>query len=152
MPGQPPRYHTLTPSLTVRDANKMIEFYKQAFGAQLDGEAHRMPDGRVMHAEMKIGDSLFMLAEEFPDWGMLAPLAHDGKTAVTLHVYADDVDATYAQAVKAGATPLMPPADQFWGDRHGMVTDPSGHRWGIATHIRDVSEEEMREVVKKMAG
>jgi uncharacterized glyoxalase superfamily protein PhnB len=149
MPGQPARYHTITPSLTVRDATKMIEFYKQAFGAKLEGEPHRTPDGKVMHAEMKIGDSVFMFAEEFPDWGMLSPLGHDGKTGATFHVYTDDVDATYDRAVKAGATAVMPVADQFWGDRYGIVTDPSGHRWGLATHIRDVSEEELREATKK---
>jgi uncharacterized glyoxalase superfamily protein PhnB len=150
MPGQGNRYRTLTPALTVRDGNKMIEFYRRAFGAELSGDVARMPDGRVMHAEMKIGDSIFMLGEEFPDWGVVAPVSLGDKNSSSLHIYADDADATFAKAVAAGAKVVTPMSDAFWGDRYGVVTDPSGHRWGIATHVRDVPDEEMKEAVQKM--
>jgi uncharacterized glyoxalase superfamily protein PhnB len=152
----PEGYPTLTPSLTVRDAAQAIEFYKKAFGAQ---ERFRMPtpDGRlVAHAELKIGDSVFMLADEMPEMPgqeCRSPLALEG-TPVSFYVYVEDVDAVFERAVAAGATVKMPVQEAFWGDRMGMVADPSGHLWALATHIEDLSPEELaergREAFEKM--
>jgi uncharacterized glyoxalase superfamily protein PhnB len=138
--------HTVTPHLVCAGAADAIEFYKQAFGAE---EFMRLPgqDGRLMHAAVRIGDSVVMLVDEMPEWNCLGPKAI-GNTAVTIHLMVDDVDAMFAQAVTAGATVKMPVADMFWGDRYGMVTDPFGHQWSIATHVRDVSPEELAEASK----
>jgi PhnB protein len=138
----PEGYHTLTPFLTVRDAVHAIEFYKQAFGAQERGIA-KGPDGKVMHAELKIGDSIIMLSDEWPEFGALSPLSSGG-AGMGLHIYVDGVDAAFDRAVKAGARVDMPVSDQFWGDRYGKLTDPFGHKWSIATHIKDMSEDEMK--------
>jgi len=138
----PEGYHTLTPYFTVRDAVRAIEFYKQAFGAQERG-VMKGPDGKVMHAELKIGDSIVMLADEFPEFGAVAPES-GGSTSMGLHIYVKDVDAAFDQAVKAGAKVEMPVADQFWGDRYGKLRDPFGHRWSIATHVKDMSADEMK--------
>jgi len=138
----PDGYHTLTPALTVRDGAKAIDFYKRALGAQ---ELMRMPgpDGRgLMHAELRIGDSIFMLSEEQPSMGCRAPASVGGPTSY-LYVYVPDVDTAFKQAVAAGAKVVMPVVDMFWGDRYGQVEDPSGHRWGLATHTRDLSPEEI---------
>jgi PhnB protein len=137
----PEGYHTLTPSLTVGDGAKAIDFYKKAFGAQ---ERMRIPgpDGHLMHAELQVGDSIVMLADEMPDMGCKAP-ASVGATSSSLYVYVLDVDAAFKRAVEAGAKALMPPADMFWGDRFATVEDPSGHRWGLATHKEDPSPAEM---------
>jgi len=138
----PDGYHTLTPALTVRDGAKAIDFYKRALGAQ---ELMRMPgpDGRgLMHAELRIGDSIFMLSEEQPGMGCRAPASVGGPTSY-LYVYVPDVDTAFKQAVAAGAKVVMPVVDMFWGDRYGQVEDPSGHRWGLATHTRDLSPEEI---------
>ena len=138
-------FRTITPHLVVKDGAKAIEFYKKAFGAE---ERFRMPwpgpDGveKIGHAELTIGDSVVMLAEEFPEHGSVAPTG--GGTSVVIHLQSPDVDATYARAVEAGATATMPPADAFWGDRYGKLVDPFGHHWSIATHIEDVSPEEMQ--------
>ena len=148
----PDRYHTLTPAIIVRGGAEAIEYYRQAFGATLIEEPHRLPDGKVMHAELKIGDSVFMLSDEFPESGFLSPAGYGGKTAVTLHFYVDDVDAVFDRAIQAGGTVVMPVADQFWGDRFGLLTDPFGHRWGVATHVREVSPDEMREAAQKAMG
>lgn len=137
----PEGYHTLTPYMTVRDAARAIEFYKQAFGAVEKG-VMKGPDGKVMHAELRIGDSLFMLADEFPEFGSHAP--RDGGSASGLHIYTEDVDAAFDRAVKAGGVVEMPVSDMFWGDRYGKLIDPFGHKWSIATHKRDVSMEEMK--------
>jgi len=135
--------HTVTPGLTVKDAKGAIEFYKKAFGA-VEGEVCFGPDGKqVMHAEIKIGDSVVMLNDEFPQMGCVGPSTLGG-TTVSLYLNVDDVDTWFNRAVKAGATVLMPVADQFWGDRFGQVTDPYGHKWGISTHIKDLSPEEMK--------
>jgi PhnB protein len=141
--------HTLTPHLVCDNAAKAIEFYKKAFGAE---EGGRLPgeDGKIMHAMMRIGDSAFMLADEFPDWGSLGPNALKG-TPVTLHLYVKDVDAAFARALDAGAVVKMPLADMFWGDRYGIVTDPCGHHWSLATHIKDVSPEEMQQGMKEQS-
>jgi PhnB protein len=137
----PAGFHTLTPHLTVRDADKALEFYKNALGAEVLNVA-RMPDGKVLHAGLRIGDSMLMLNEEFPEYGGLSPLSVGG-TGVTIHIYTENVDQAFDRAVSAGAKVAMPLLDQFWGDRYGMVTDPFGHKWSIATHTKDMSPEEM---------
>jgi PhnB protein len=138
----PTGFHTLTPHLTVRDADKALEFYKNALGAEVLHVA-RMPDGKVMHAGLRIGDSMLMLNEEFPEYGGLSPLSVGG-TGVTIHIYTENVDEAFNRAVSAGANVAMPVMDQFWGDRYGMVTDPFGNKWSIATHSKDMSPEEMQ--------
>ena len=149
----PEGYHTLTPSLTVRDAARAIEFYKQAFGAEVRGGVAKGPDGKVMHAELQIGDSVIMLTDEFPEFGSLSPQSSGG-TGMSLHIYVDGVDAAFDRAVKAGAQVEMPVSDQFWGDRYGKLKDPFGHKWSIATHVKDMSADEMKrsmdEAVQKM--
>jgi len=143
----PEGYHTLTPSLTVKDGAKAIEFYKKAFGAQ---ERMRLPgpDGRLMHAELQVGDSIVMLGEEMPEMGCKEP-ASVGAVSSSLYLYVPDVDAAFNRAVQAGAKALMPPADMFWGDRFGTVEDPSGHRWGLATHKEDPTPAEMEKRQKE---
>jgi PhnB protein len=143
----PPGFHTLTPHLIVRDAARAITFYEKAFGAQLLGKM-LTPDGKVMHAAMKVGDSMLMLNDEFPEWGALSPVSSGG-SGVTLHMYLEDVDAAFQKAVSAGAEVKMPLMDQFWGDRYGIVADPFGHKWSLATHIRDVSQEDMAQAQAK---
>ena len=144
----PEGYHTLTPSLTVRGGAEAIEFYKNAFGAK---ELFRLdaPNGKLMHAEIQIGDSRLMLADESPEWGNFAP--EPGKGACYV-LYVQDCDAVFKQAVDAGATATCDPAEMFWGDRSGNVTDPFGYRWMIATHVRDVSPEEIAEAAKNFTG
>jgi PhnB protein len=146
----PEGYHTVTPYLVITNAGKAIEFYKEAFGAT---ECMRLatPDGKVMHAEIKIGDSPIMLCDECPDWNSLSPQTIGG-TAVSIVLYVEDVDAVVKRAVEAGAKLLMPVADQFWGDRMGSVTDPFGHKWSIATHTEDVSPEEISTRAKAFFG
>jgi PhnB protein len=138
----PDGYHTLTPFLTVRDAARAIEFYKAAFGATERG-VMKGPDGKIMHAELKIGDSIIMLSDEFPEFGALSPLTSGG-SGMGLHIYVDGVDAAFDRAVKAGAEVEMPVMDQFWGDRYGKLKDPFGHKWSIATHTKDLSMDEMK--------
>jgi len=143
-PGKaiPDGYHTITPYLTVKGAAAAIDFYKRAFGAEEIGR-FAGPDGKsVMHAELKIGDSIFMLSDEFPGAGCRSPQSL-GATTMNMHFYVNDVDAAFDRAVKAGATALMPVADMFWGDRYGKLRDPNGHEWGIATHKLDLTPEEM---------
>lgn len=138
----PEGFHTVTPHLIVRNAGAAIEFYKQAFGAE---ELFRMPgmDGKsVMHAELRIGDSTIMLCDEFPEMGAKSPEALGG-SPVTVHLYVTDADKAFSQAVEAGATATMPLQDMFWGDRYGKVSDPYGHQWSIATHIADLTPEEI---------
>src|SRR5204863_9899989 len=139
----PPGFHTLTPHLTVRDADKALEVYKNALGAEILGVA-RVPDGKIMHAALRIGDSMLMLNEEMPEYGGLSPLSVGG-TGVTIHIYTENVDAAFDRAVSAGAKVAMPLMDQFWGDRYGIVTDPFGHKLSIATHVKDMSPEEMQQ-------
>jgi PhnB protein len=138
----PEGYHTATPYLIVRDAARAIEFYKKAFGAK---ELMRMadPSGKIGHAEIKIGDSPIMLADEVPGMGYRSPESFGG-SPVSILLYVEDVDAVFNQAVAAGAKVQRPVADQFYGDRTGGVTDPFGHVWYVATHKEDVSPEEMR--------
>jgi PhnB protein len=137
----PDGYHTVTPYLIVKDAASAIAFYKKAFGAT---ELFRMPDpsGRIGHAEIKIGDSPIMLADEFPEMGARGPQSLGG-SAVSILLYVEDVDARFSQATAAGATVTRPLKDQFYGDRSATLTDPFGHVWHIATHKEDVTPEEM---------
>jgi len=148
----PEGYHTLTPALTVRDAVRAIEFYKQAFGAKERG-AMKGPDGKIMHAELMIGDSIIMLTDEFPEFGCLSPQSIGG-SPMSLHIYLDGVDAAFERAVKAGAEVEMPVMDQFWGDRYGKLKDPFGHKWSIATHTKELSMDEIKhgmdEAMEKM--
>ncbi len=136
----PEGMHTVTPHLVVRGAAKAIDFYKQAFGAEELGRS-ATPDGRIMHAAIRVGDSVIFLADEFTEMG--GPKAPEpGKSPVTLHLYLSDVDASFDRAVRAGANVKTPVADMFWGDRYGQVTDPFGHTWSLATHKEDLSREE----------
>jgi PhnB protein len=137
----PEGMHSLTPHIVCRDAAAAMDFYIRAFGAR-DGGRLAGPDGKLMHGLLWIGDSALMLVDENPEWGMSSPLSLEG-TPVVLHLYVEDVDAALAWAVEAGATLTMPAADMFWGDRYGQVRDPFGHAWSIATHIRDVSPEDV---------
>ncbi|HUI26779.1 MAG TPA: VOC family protein [Candidatus Kryptonia bacterium] len=139
----PDGFHGATPYLCCRDAGKAIEFYKRAFGAT---EVIRLaePGGRIGHAEIKIGDAVIMISDEYPDVGATSPQALGG-SAVTIHLYVPDVDAQVRRAVAVGATVQRPPEDQFYGDRSGTLTDPYGHRWMLATRIEDVSAEEMQQ-------
>lgn len=132
---------SITPHLICDGAADAIEFYKKAFGAE---EMMRLPgpNGRLMHGSVRIGDSMVMLVDEVPEWGTLGPKALKG-SPVTIHLMVDDVDAIFAQAVDAGATVKMPVADMFWGDRYGLVVDPFGHVWSIATHVRDMTPDEI---------
>ena len=139
----PQGFHTLTPHLVVRNADQAIEFYKKAFGAEVIGGIARMPNGKVMHALLRIGDSNLMLNDEMPEMGALSP-ASGGSSSVTIHIYTPDVDAAFERAVSAGAQVKMPLADQFWGDRYGLVSDPSGHQWSLAAHVKDLSPEEIK--------
>jgi PhnB protein len=137
----PEGYHTLTPYLIVRGGAAALDFYAKAFGAT---ELYRMadPSGRVGHAEMQVGDSRFMLADEFPDRGAVSPQGSEGHS-VTFLLYVPDVDAAFARAVAAGGKAVRPVQDQFYGDRSGTLEDPFGHQWTLATHVEDVSPEEM---------
>lgn len=137
----PDGYHTLSAYLIVRGAASAIEFYKKAFGAT---ELMRLnlPDGKIAHGEFKIGDSIFMISDENPNWGSTSPEALGG-SPVTLHLYVPDVDTTFANAIQAGAIEKMPLENQFWGDRTCQIVDPFGHYWHIATHIEDVDPSEL---------
>ena len=149
----PQGMHSVTPHLICAGAAKAIEFYKQAFGAE-EGARLPGPDGRLMHASVKIGDSQVMLVDEMPEWGALGPKSLKG-TPVTIHLYVEDVDAFVERAVKAGAKVTMPVADQFWGDRYGKIADPFGHVWSVATHIEDVPKKSLQkradEAMRQMA-
>jgi PhnB protein len=145
----PDGYHTVTPHLAVRDAAAALAFYARAFGAE---ELFRMPGpgGVVMHAEVRIGDSIVMLGEEDPTRGASSPKTIGG-SPVSLLLYLKDVDASFARAAQAGCTVEMPPTDMFWGDRYGKVQDPFGHHWALATHKEDLSPEEMAKRMAAMA-
>jgi len=146
----PEGMHTVTPHLVCAGAANAIEFYKKAFNAVDEGRLPG-PNGKLMHAMVRIEGSAVMLVDEMPEWGALGPKSLKG-SPVTIHLYVKDVDAVVKRAVDAGATITMPVADQFWGDRYGQLEDPFGHRWSVATHLRDVSVEEMQQAMKKMGG
>lgn len=138
----PAGYHSLTPAIIVRDAAGAIEFYQRAFGAEVV-ERMEGPDGKIMHAELRFGDSVLMMGEENEEWGMRSPLSLGG-SASSLHMYVPDADAAVARAIKAGAKERYPMEDAFWGDRYGKVTDPYGHEWGIATRVKNLTPAEMK--------
>lgn len=145
-PRNPPEgMNSLTPHLVCDDASAAIEFYKAAFGAV---ETMRLPgpNGKLMHAALRIGDSTLMLVDQNPEWGALGPKLLKG-SPVTIHLYVPDADATVAQAVKAGASVTMPVADAFWGDRYGQLKDPFGHSWSVATPQRELSADQIREAM-----
>lgn len=143
----PEGMHTITPHLVCAGASEAIDFYKKAFGAT---EEMRLPgpDGKLMHGSVRIEGSVVMLVDENPEWGALGPKALKG-TPVTIHIYVRDVDAFVARAVAAGAKVVMPVNDMFWGDRYGIIEDPFGHHWSVATHIRDLSPEEIEEAMRQ---
>jgi uncharacterized glyoxalase superfamily protein PhnB len=138
----PDGFHSVTPSLVVSNAAEAIEFYKKAFNAN---EIYKFPtpDGKILHAMIQIGDSFVMMSDEFPTMGMKSPITIGG-TAVTLHLYVEDSDKIFKQAVDAGAVITMPIMDSFWGDRFGTVMDPYGHSWAIATHKIDMTPDGLR--------
>jgi PhnB protein len=142
----PEGMHTVTPHLVCAGAADAIEFYKKAFNAT---ETARMagPNGKLMHAAVRIGDSVVMLVDEMPEYGSLGPKSLKG-TPVTVHLYVEDADTFVKRAAEAGAKITMPVAEMFWGDRFGQIEDPFGHRWSVATHVRDVSPEDMRKAMQ----
>ena len=142
----PKGYHSVTPSLVVTQAAKAIDFYVKAFGAE---EISRFvgPDGTIMHAVVKIGDSMIMLGDEMPGPGGKSPKTLRG-TPTSFFIYKENVDAAWKRAVDAGAKVTMPLADQFWGDRGGCVEDPSGHQWWLAQHVKDLTDAELREAAE----
>ena len=145
----PDGMHTLTPYLICAGAAQALEFYKQAFGAI---ELARLPgpDGKIMHALLRIGDSPLMLVDEMPQWGSRGPQLLGG-SPVIVHLYVEDADAVFAQAQSADAKVVVPLADMFWGDRYGQLDDPFGHRWSVATHQRDLSPAEIKEAMDNMS-
>jgi uncharacterized glyoxalase superfamily protein PhnB len=144
----PEGMRTVTPHLVCAGAADAIKFYKKAFNAV---EVMRLPgpDGKIMHAQIKIGDSTVMLVDEFPQMGALGPKSLKG-SPVTIHLFVEDVDAFAKRAVRAGAKMTMPISDMFWGDRYGQLEDPFGHRWSMATHVRDMSPKEIQQAMAKM--
>ena len=151
----PEGYHTITPHLVFKGAEKAIEFYQRAFGAKQIGGVFRSPDGKVAHAELQIGDSRIMLADEFPGMGSDSSPQTLGGTSGHLFIYSDNVDHLFDQAVKAGATVVAPLINQFWGDRYGQLKDPFGHVWALGQHVEDVAPADMekrgKEAMAKMA-
>ena len=146
----PEGYPQVTPYLCVEGANAAIDFYSEVFGAT---ERMRMPapDGKIGHAELQIGDSVIMLSDEYPEMGQRSPKAFGG-SPVTISVYVEDVDAVFERAMKAGAKELRGVEDQFYGDRSGQFEDPFGHKWSVATHVEDVSPDEMNRRAEAMGG
>jgi PhnB protein len=136
---------TITPHIVVDDAARAADWYSAVFGAEERGRVE-VPGGKLMQVELWFGDSPVMLADEFPDMGVLSPLSIGG-TATVLHLTVDDVDAVWSRAVEAGAEIRQPLGDVFWGERYGQITDPFGHRWGLAQHLRDVPREELERAV-----
>jgi PhnB protein len=145
---KPPGHHTLTPYLILKDGAAQIEFYKKAFGAE---ELFRksMPDGKIMHARLKIGDSPLMVSDEFPNSPCGASPVTLGNSTSLLHIYVSDVDGAFDKAVKAGASVIMPPTDMFWGDRYCQVKDPGGHLWSLSTQKEVLTPEQQDERMKK---
>ncbi len=146
----PEGYHSITPYLIVKNAKDAIEFYKSVFDAR-EKDLLVMPDGKIGHAELIIGNSVIMLADEFPDIGALSPETVGG-SPVSILVYLEDVDLVFQRALDAGATQEKPVENQFYGDRSGSIKDPFGHKWTIATHVEDVSPEEMKNRAEALFG
>jgi len=145
----PEGMHSITPHLVCAGAAEAIEFYKKAFGA-VEGARLPGPDGKLMHAMIRIGDSAVMLVDEMPQWGALGPKSLKG-SPVTIHLYVKDVDAVVKRAVSLGAKVTMPVDDMFWGDRYGKLEDPFGHHWSVGTHQREVTTEEMQQAMRDMS-
>ena len=144
----PDGYHSITPMLIVKDGLKAIEYYKKVFGA-IDKGTMMMPDNKsVAHAELMIGDSKIMLSDEFPKMKSLSPTSIGG-SPVSLYLYVEDVDKTFNLAIAEGGKSLFPVQDRFYGDRHGSIQDPFGHIWSIATHIKDLTKEEMKKAAEE---
>jgi PhnB protein len=148
--GVPAEFPGVTPQLAVPDTDVAVRFYREAFGADELLRNHG-PDGRVMHCELLVNGGRLLLHDEFPDHDHRSPQSLDG-TSVRLHQYVADVDASFAMAVAAGAQPLMPPTDAFWGDRYAIVRDPFGHQWSLATQHEDLSAAELEERADRWAG
>jgi uncharacterized glyoxalase superfamily protein PhnB len=146
----PDGFHSITPSITVTNSKQAIEFYKKAFDAR---EIYQMstPDGKTMHAMIQIGDSFVMMSDEFPHMGARSPTTIGG-TPITIHLYVQDADKVYNQAIKEGAKSTMPIIDTFWGDRYGIILDPFDHSWAIATHRIDMSPQEMQKAAQEFIG
>jgi uncharacterized glyoxalase superfamily protein PhnB len=144
----PEGFHTLTPHLVVKNAEQAIEFYQKALGAQVLGK-HAGPGGKIIHALLQIGDSKLMLADEFPEFGSLAPQTPSGNS---IHVYVDKVDEAWQRAVAAGAKVKMPLMDQFWGDRYGQITDPFGQTWSLGSRIKIMTPQEMERAQEEAFG
>jgi PhnB protein len=142
--------HTITPHVVVRDAARAVDWYTNVLGAE---ERLRIPvpDGRLMSVELRFGDSTVMLADEFPEMGIVSPQTLGG-TYMALHLMVEDVDKVWQRALDAGAEVFHPLQDSFWGERHGQVIDPFGHRWGLAQHLRNVSHEELVRAAQEMFG
>lgn len=143
-------FHTVTPHLVCAGAAKAIDFYKVAFGA-VEIDRLPTPDGRLAHAAIRIGDSIVMVVDEFPEMGGTAPVTLKG-TPVLMHLYVKDADAVFAQATQAGASVRLPLQDMFWGDRYGQLADPFGHVWSVATHRRDLTPEEVKKNMSMSCG
>ena len=143
----PDGFHTVTPSIILSNSKEAIEFYKKAFDAK---EIYQMPtsDGKIMHAMIQIGDSFVMMSDEFPELGTRSPNTVGG-ISTAIHLYVENADSIYNQAVQAGAKPTMPMMDAFWGDRIGTIEDPFGHSWSISTHQKDMSSEEIRKAAEE---
>jgi PhnB protein len=146
----PSEYHSVTPYLTIKGAARALDFYRNAFGAH---ERMRMPgpNGQIMHAEIKIGNSIIMLSDEFPEMGAKSPQTLGGSPS-SLMIYTENVDTMFAQALREGAEEVRPVKDQFYGDRMGTLRDPFGHVWTVATHIEDLTDQEIAERAKKVMG
>lgn len=144
-PGVPRGFHTVTPYLVVSNGPEAIEFYKKAFGAK-EMLRHSTPDGKILNAQLKIGDSMVMLSDEFPGAETKSPISL-GASTVTLHIYVRDVNKLWEQAITAGARIAMPLNNQFWGERYGQIVDPFGHRWSLSQQVR-MSQEEMQALEK----
>jgi PhnB protein len=141
---------TITPHIVVRDAARAVEWYAQALGAE-ERSRIALPNGMLMSVELGFGDATVMIADEFPEFGVVSPLAIGG-TAVVLHLLVDDVDGAWQRAADAGAEVLHPLADRFWGDRQGQLRDPFGHKWNLAEHVRDVPQEEIERAAAEQFG
>ena len=146
----PAGMHTITPHLVVGDSAAAADWYKHVLGAE-ERNRIELPGGKLMQVELWFGDSAVMLADEFPEAGVLSPLSVGG-TATVLHLYTNDVDALWNRAVDAGAAVRQPLQDVFWGERYGQITDPFGHRWGLAQHLREVPRQEIEEAAAAMFG
>ena len=146
----PEGMHTITPHIVVRDAARAAEWYIEALGAE-ERSRIPVPGDKLMSVELRFGDSALMVADEFPEMGVLSPQSVGG-TSTVLNLYVEDVDALWERVVEAGAEVLHPLGDTFWGDRHGQITDPFGHRWALAQHVRDVSPEEIARAAAEAFG